>query len=176
MVNVRPLSSYRHLDPSPDESLMQIAYSSTATTPAGASRTAMAPARGMRPTSSYAGDVLEKVRRWRADDRRGGLSVGHEGADRLVFDERHGVGARVRPCGWQSAAHDACERPATLAALTRLPSLARRGNNRLADSLSACKARHIMVRVGDSFLGLAVITPARTRRPAAALESAEAAA
>jgi ribosomal peptide maturation radical SAM protein 1 len=150
MVNVRPLAPYRYLYPFDRDALMRVAYYFE-----------YDHADGRQPLE-FAAPVVARIERWNSDDRRGGLWVMHEGDDRLVVDERPGIGPRgMRLYGWQATAYDACDRARTIAGLTRLPGLARVGAPVLAGFLDACVANRIMVRSGERYLALAVARPAR---------------
>jgi ribosomal peptide maturation radical SAM protein 1 len=150
MTNVRPMAPYRYLYPFGRESLEQIAYYFDYDHHDPGHRL------------PEPGPLVERVRRWMADERRGTLRLLHDGQGSLVVDDRPPAGRRgLRLHGWQVAAYDACDRVRTRDGLARMPELARVGADQLTGFLDACVAQRIMVRNRDQYLSLAVATPAR---------------
>ncbi len=151
MVEVRPLAPYRYLYPFPREALMRIAYYFDYDYADG------------RDPMSYAGPAVDKARAWMADDRRGRLSQLDDGGGGIVLlDERPPPPARsLRLKGWRARAYSACDQMRSRSGLARLPELDGVPADRLGGFLDRCVKARLMVRSGDTYLGLAVHTPAR---------------
>ena len=153
MTDVEPMLPYRFLYPFGKDALMRLAYYFD-----------YVHADGRRPADDAAA-VLDGVRSWIAEGRRGGLWLTRHGATITVTDERvAGATRRLRLTGWQARAYDACDRVRSLAGLKReLDGVAEAP---LRAFLDACVAARVMLRTGDRYLALAVTTPARSWRPA----------
>jgi ribosomal peptide maturation radical SAM protein 1 len=151
MVKVRPLAPYRYLYPFPHDALMRIAYFFDYDYADG------------RDPMSYAGPAVDKARAWMADDRRGRLSQLDDGDGGIVLlDERPPPPARtLRLRGWRAHAYAACDQLHSRSGLARLPELDGVPADRLGGFLDRCVNARLMVRSGDTYLGLAVHTPAR---------------
>jgi ribosomal peptide maturation radical SAM protein 1 len=155
MMNVRPMAPYPFLYPFPAAALMRIAYYFDYD---HADR---------RPADEHARDVVAAVRRWMADDDRGGLWRLAADGGLLVVDERRRRPRRtVRLDGWQAAAYDACDRVRSLGGLRR--ELEDVAGEELAAFLDGCVRDRLMLRDGERYLSLAVTTPARAWTPAPA--------
>ena len=153
MTDVEPMLPYRFLYPFGNDALTRLAYYFD-----------YEYADGRQPADDAAG-VLDGVRSWMAEGRRGALWLAHDGAAITVTDERvAGAARKLRLTGWQARAYDACDRVRSLAGLSReLDGVA---EEPLRAFLDACVAARIMLRTGDRYLALAVTTPARSWRPA----------
>jgi ribosomal peptide maturation radical SAM protein 1 len=151
MVKVRPLAPYRYLYPFPRDALMRIAYFFDYDYADG------------RDPMSYAGPAVDKARAWMADDRRGRLSQLDDGDGGIVLlDERPPPPARtLRLKGWRAHAYAACDGLRSRSGLARLPELDGVPADRLGGFLDRCVNARLMVSSGDTYLGLAVHTPAR---------------
>lgn len=151
LLNVRPIAPYPFLYPFPDAALMRIAYYFD-----------YDHADGHRP-DAHAEEVVSAVRRWIADDDRGGLWQTAAGV--LIDDRPPGPRRTVRLDGWHAVAYDACDRVRSLTGLRReldgVPAA------ELVAFLDACVESRLMVRDGDRYLALAVTTPARAWAPPA---------
>jgi ribosomal peptide maturation radical SAM protein 1 len=150
MVRVRPLAPYPFLYPFPREALMRIAYYFDYDY-----------ADGHDPLA-YAGAAVDKVRAWMADHRRGSLRVTEEDGAVVVVDDRPPPPRRtLRLRGWRAQAYQACDRVRSMTGLTRTQELAGVQPDALQAFLDRCVAARLMLRSSDSYLGLAVHTPAR---------------
>jgi len=165
MTNVRPMAPYPYLYPFGRDSLDQIAYYFD-----------YDHCDADQPLPDP-GPLVERVRRWMADEQRGALRLLRDGEDSLVVDDRAPAGPRgLRLHGWQVAAYDACDRVRTRDGLARMPALAHVGADQLSSFLDACVAQRIMVRNRDQHLSLAVASPARAWLAASDHDAIEAAA
>jgi ribosomal peptide maturation radical SAM protein 1 len=150
ITNIRAMAPYAYLYPFGHDSVDQIAYYFDYDH------------RDARHPLPDPGPLVERVRRWMADEQRGTLRLLRDGEDSLVVDDRAPAGPRgLRLHGWQVTAYDACDRVRTRDGLARTPELAHVGADQLTSFLDACVAQRIMVRNRNQYLSLAVATPAR---------------
>jgi ribosomal peptide maturation radical SAM protein 1 len=162
LVNIRPIAPYRYLYPFPEDAQMRIAYYFDYDHADG------------RRADEYAGPLLELVRRWMADEQRGGLwrTDAGDGALLLIDERPPGPRSARRLEHWQAAAYDACDRVRSLAGLARDAALDGVDAGALRRFLDGCVDQGLMLRDGDRFLALAVTTPARSWSPAPAAVAA----
>ncbi len=150
MINVRPMGPYPYLYPFPRSALMRIAYYFDYDYEDG------------REPLSYAGETVEKVRSWMADKHRGALTRVNDGDGIVVLDDRAPPPRRtLRLRGWRARAYDACDRARSLSGLARDPALADVAADVLRPFLDRCVDARLMMRSDDSYLALAVHSPAR---------------
>jgi len=150
MINVRPLGPYPYLYPFPRSALMRIAYYFDYDHADG------------REPLAYAGETVEKVRSWMADEHRGALTRVNDGDGIAVVDDRAPPPRRtLRLRGWRARAYDACDRARSLSGLARDPALEDVAPDVLQPFLDRCVDARLMMRSSDSYLALAVHSPAR---------------
>ena len=150
MINVRPLGPYPYLYPFPRSALMRIAYYFDYDYEDG------------REPLAYAGETVEKVRSWMADKHRGALTRVNDGDGIVVVDDRAPPPRRtLRLRGWRARAYDACDRARSLSGLAREPALDDVAPDVLRPFLDRCVDARLMMRSNDSYLALAVHSPAR---------------
>ena len=150
MINVRPLGPYPYLYPFPRSALMRIAYYFDYDYEDG------------REPLAYAGETVEKVRSWMADQHRGALTRVNDGDGIVVVDDRAPPPRRtLRLRGWRARAYDACDRARSLTGLARDPALDDVAPDVLRPFLDRCVDARLMMRSSDSYLALAVHSPAR---------------
>jgi ribosomal peptide maturation radical SAM protein 1 len=169
IVNVRPMAPYPFLYPGPagssgpDGDLMRIA-----------SYFDFDYADGRDPWS-YAGPVIDAVRRWMDDGPRGGiwLTTGPAG-ERIVVDDRPGRPRRRAVLhGWKAAAYLACDEARKPAALLRRPDLAGVPAEDLVAFLDGCVRAGLMLADGGAYLSLAIeVAPADSPAAAAVPDTA----
>jgi ribosomal peptide maturation radical SAM protein 1 len=151
MINVRPMGPYPYLYPFPRSALMRIAYYFDYDYADG------------REPLAYAGETVEKVRSWMADKHRGALTRVNDGDGIVVLDDRAPAPRRtLRLRGWRARAYDACDRARSLSGLARDPALGDIAPDVLQPFLDRCVDARLMMRSDDSYLALAVHSPART--------------
>ena len=115
-----------------------------------------------REPLSYAGETVEKVRSWMADKHRGTLRRVNDGDGIVVVDDRAPPPRRtLRLRGWRARAYDACDRARSLSGLARDPALDDVAPDVLESFLDRCVDARLMMRSSDSYLALAVHSPAR---------------
>jgi hypothetical protein len=150
MINVRPLGPYPYLYPFPRSALMRIAYYFDYDYADG------------REPLAYAGETVEKVRSWMADKHRGALTRVNDGDGIVVLDDRAPPPRRtLRLRGWRARAYDACDTARSLSGLARDPTLSDVAPDVLQPFLDRCVDARLMMRSSDSYLALAVHSPAR---------------
>ena len=150
MINVRPLGPYPYLYPFPRSALMRIAYYFDYDYADG------------REPLAYAGETVDKVRSWMADKHRGALTRVNDGDGIVVLDDRAPPPRRtLRLRGWRARAYDACDRARSLSGLARDPALDDVAPDVLQPFLDRCVDARLMMRSDDSYLALAVHSPAR---------------
>lgn len=158
IVAVRPMAPYPYLYPFPEPALMRIAYYFDYDYADG------------RQPLHYAGPVVDKVRRWMRDDRRGGLwALASEHGGLMLVDERPPARRRaVELEDWHARAYTACDRARSVTGLARDPALDGVGPDALRAFLDRCVGERLMLASSDTYLALAVHTPPRTWQEASA--------
>ncbi|MBA3245136.1 MAG: RiPP maturation radical SAM protein 1 [Actinobacteria bacterium] len=148
MIDVRPLTPYRHLYPFSDDAVARIAYYFD-----------FGYAHGREP-ERYARPVIEYVRDWIASGPRGALWLSPAGAEglTLVRDRPDGSRETFALAGWQADVYLACDR---IRSRRRLAALVPAAAAALDSFLSWCVHEQLLLADGDRCLALAVQTPAR---------------
>ena len=155
MVDVRPMAPFSYLYPFPRQTLMDIAYYFDFDYADG------------RTPELYAEQAIALTRAWMADGARGMLEMRArpDGTLRLL-DTRRELAAAPRQAvlsGWKAACYLACDRAQGMGALRELPEVHREhvADDELRAFLERCVSHRLMVRCGQSWLGVAIHVPAR---------------
>jgi ribosomal peptide maturation radical SAM protein 1 len=119
-----------------------------------------------RAAGTHAAGAMALVRAWTADRRRGALWARAEEGAVLLEDSRRApdtVPDVLRLDGWRAAVYLACDRARDLDDLLRLEAVQAAGAHRtdVVAFLSWARARRLVLRTGDRWLGVAVHRPAR---------------
>jgi ribosomal peptide maturation radical SAM protein 1 len=155
MVNVRPMAPFTYLYPFAKKKLMEIAYYFDFDYVDG------------RGDDSYAGEAIDLVRAWMADESRGRLALEQREDGRLrLLDTRPHIAGSPRQAtleGWKAATYLACDRTQSLTKLAQLPDVAGSAvrQEELRAFLDRCVEHRLMVTNGRSWLNVAVHAPAR---------------
>jgi ribosomal peptide maturation radical SAM protein 1 len=154
MVNVRPMDPLPDLYPFDLAEQTEIAYYFDFDYADG------------RAADEYAGETIALIREWISDTRRGALWMSELESGLHIVDSRRQLAAnphRFVLSGWKSAVYSACDRAQHIENLTSLSAVADAGvsDAELLSFLHATEARQLAIQLGDTWLNLAVHTPAR---------------
>lgn len=149
LVSVRPLAPYRYLYAAGPARLNEIAYYFD-----------FDYADDRRP-ADYAGQLIDRVRRWIADGPRGGVWVVDPGPDtaRIIVEDRSGSRDVVELAGWQARLYHACDR---IQGRNRVNEIVagEADDDEVDGFLDVCLRRRLMVATDSRYLSLGVYRPA----------------